>query len=272
MDQKKWLKWRQEGIGASDAPVIMGVSPWKKEAELLEEKILGNNKQKENPAMRWGKEMEPLAADYFTGKMGVIITEQKCVIHKTHPWMRATLDGINEEEKILVEIKAAKNLHEEVPKHYYPQLQHQMEVVGYDSMYYLSFNGIDGKILKVKKDPKYVQKLLEKEEQFWEKVMKKELPYLDMEKNQDWKEISERFLQVKREMKELKEEQDFLKSQFVLFADGRAAKGHGVSMKRGSRGGNVNEKKLKEETGVILDDYRGPSVSYWKYIQTKETI
>ena len=31
----EWLSWRREGIGASDAPVIMGHSPWQKESELL---------------------------------------------------------------------------------------------------------------------------------------------------------------------------------------------------------------------------------------------
>ncbi|MCJ7483244.1 MAG: YqaJ viral recombinase family protein, partial [Thermodesulfovibrionales bacterium] len=32
---EEWLSWRRNGIGASDAPVVMGLSPWQKAGELL---------------------------------------------------------------------------------------------------------------------------------------------------------------------------------------------------------------------------------------------
>ena len=34
----KWLEWRGQGIGASDAPAVMGENPWKSADYLLKEK------------------------------------------------------------------------------------------------------------------------------------------------------------------------------------------------------------------------------------------
>ena len=43
-DVDSWKEWRREGIGASDAPVIMGVSPYRKIGSLMREKILGEER------------------------------------------------------------------------------------------------------------------------------------------------------------------------------------------------------------------------------------
>lgn len=273
MDQQKWHEWRANGIGASDAPVIMGVSPWKKERELWEEKVFGKQVQKETAAMKRGKELEPFAVEFFMKKTGIFLDEQKCVKHPEKEWMRATLDGINEAEKVLVEIKSCKNLHEEVPKHYYPQLQHQMAVVGYDKMFYLSFNGEDGKILEVEKDEKYIQELIKKEEEFWKSVVEKIEPeplYLDMDGDINWREISERYIKVKELMKGLREEEDFLKSQFILFADGKAAKGYGVSCKKSPGRDFVDRDRILKECGIDINLYKKRGKPYWKYLICKK--
>lgn len=52
LDQRtdEWLMWRSQGIGASDAPVIMGVSPWSDPVSLWMEKrsfMETSNKTKE---------------------------------------------------------------------------------------------------------------------------------------------------------------------------------------------------------------------------------
>ena len=41
---KEWLEWRSQGIGASDAPAIMGENPWKRPETLLQEKCFGEEK------------------------------------------------------------------------------------------------------------------------------------------------------------------------------------------------------------------------------------
>jgi hypothetical protein len=56
---EEWLSWRRGGIGASDAPVVMGLSPWQKEGELLLLKTGQRLERPANDAMQRGKRLEP---------------------------------------------------------------------------------------------------------------------------------------------------------------------------------------------------------------------
>jgi hypothetical protein len=57
---RKWLDWRYEGIGASDAPAIMGENPWKSRQRLLLEKRSRRDAAK-NSRMNKGTTLEPEA-------------------------------------------------------------------------------------------------------------------------------------------------------------------------------------------------------------------
>ena len=72
MSHEEWLEWRREGIGASDAPVIMGVSPWTTPLQLWENKLLGKSGQLETSSMRRGKDMEKEARRHFEEQMGTV--------------------------------------------------------------------------------------------------------------------------------------------------------------------------------------------------------
>lgn len=257
--QQQWHEWRQAGIGASDAPVVMGVSPFKTINQLWKEKVLGE-KQEQNAAMARGNAIEPIALDFFVAETGHFVESQRCFEHPEKNWMRATMDGIDEKEKILVEIKSCRDLHDEVPKHYYPQLQHQMAVVGYPTMYYVSHNGIDGKILEVERDDEYIKLLMEKEEAFWEKV---QLGAKDMSGDENWKAIQERLIILSAQKAEIKEEESFLLSQAILFADGAPAMGEGIYLAHKTRRGAVDYKKIPELNSVDLEQFRREDVKYW---------
>lgn len=270
MDTEEWHKWRASGIGASDAPVIMGVSPWKTVHQLWEEKAFGKSNQTETPAMKRGKELEGPALEFFTLSTGIPMVEQKMCVHNEHQWMRATLDGINEEKKALLEIKSCGKLHEEVPKHYYPQLQHQMAVAGYEKMYYLSFNGTEGKILNVQRDDKYIEELIRKEKKFWNQVSNFEEPelsekdFVDKTNDIEWMERANEVAEVRRELKDLKEREAFLISELILFAEGRNAFGGEVRLTHASRKGSVNYSSIPQLKEVDLDQFRGESKQYWR--------
>lgn len=259
MNQQQWHEWRSQGIGASDAPVVMGVSPFKTLNQLWEEKVLGK-KQEDNAAMARGRELEPKALDYFMAETGYLMDTQVMRKHPKLDWMRATLDGINDEEEILLEIKSCRECHDEVPEHYYPQLQHQMEVVGYDKMFYLSYDGTNGKILEVCKDETYVKEMIAKEEEFWLRVKE---GAVDMSNDEHWKDIAIRYAHLVKELKELKDEEEFLKSQFILFSDGKPAVGHGVTLARKTRKGRIDYGQIPALVDTDLELYRKPDASYW---------
>lgn len=182
MSRQTWLEWRRHGIGASDAPIIMGVSPWKTIDQLWEEKLTAIDVQIENDNMRYGKEREEMARQMFERMTGHVMFPDRKYMHPTMPWLRATLDGIDIDEKIMVEIKNPNKkdhllaINKQVPEKYYPQCQHQMLVKELDRMFYFSCHGDDGQIVEVLRDELYIERMLERERLFWKCVEEKIRP------------------------------------------------------------------------------------------------
>lgn len=183
----EWLRWRKEGIGASEVPIIMGTSPWSTIAKLYSDKLELNPKPfTDNFAMQRGRENEPVARDLFEYEVGrkyPAITIESV----THPFMKASLDGYNKETHTILEIKVPGRadhklaIQGQIPDKYYPQLQHQLLVAGSDLAYYVSLDmsKFDGGIIvvEVKADKIYQRRLLRRAKYFWHHVVnKKELP------------------------------------------------------------------------------------------------
>lgn len=139
-----WHAWRKSGLGASDAPVIMKVSPYRTPYQLWEEKTGRASSAEDNWATRRGQEFEPrIRAEYellHDQPMPPTLCE-----HKEFPFIRASLDGMSADGSVILEIKCAgKESHEiaergEIPEKYWPQVQHQLLVTGASRCDYFSF-------------------------------------------------------------------------------------------------------------------------------------
>lgn len=182
MNHQQWLEWRRHGIGASDAASIMGVSPWKTVDQLWEEKIEAINKQEENDNMRYGKEREEEARQAFESMTGHIVFPDKKYMHSELPWIRATLDGIDLDEKVMVEIKNPNKkdhlvaCNHKIPNKYIPQCQHQLFVKNLPWMYYFSYYRDEGIVVVVERDQLYIDQMLEKHHKFWKCVQERIRP------------------------------------------------------------------------------------------------
>jgi len=172
---EEWLSWRRQGIGASDAPVIMGHSPWQKESELL---LLKTGQMKERPAngaMQRGKRLEPLARLAYVNHTGIDVAPM-CVQSLAYAWMRASLDGLSADGRHVVEIKCPGEKDHQladsgfVPEKYYAQLQHILAVTGLAEISYWSFRFDHTVLLKIKRDEIFITGLVEKEAAFWARV------------------------------------------------------------------------------------------------------
>ena len=135
---KEWHKWRSEGIGASEASIIMGVSPYKTRRKLWEEKTNPTppTDNKPNYIQQKGHDIE--------SKMRPIVELENFTKFPpvTLEWeenrrFRASLDGYDSDNKINWECKLlGKDLFDrfkeygEIPEKYYPQLMHQCLVSG----------------------------------------------------------------------------------------------------------------------------------------------
>ena len=170
----EWLELRKTKITATDSAVIMGISPWKTKQQLYHEKLSDDPPSPPNAYMQRGIDLEPVARELFIIKTGHKMVP-KVVIKD---WAMASLDGINLWDEIL-EIKCAGQkdhaiaMSGKIPKHYYPQLQHQMYVCNSEKAFYFSFDGIDGAIVEVQRNDEYIERMIDEELKFYYCLMNK---------------------------------------------------------------------------------------------------
>jgi len=254
----------------------MGVAPkgWGTPFELWEEKYLGKLKEKDSQAMKYGRDNEERARSEFERVMGVMVAP-KAVIHPNTPWIRANLDGIDMDNKIVVEIKCpgvkdhAVAVNKMVPEKYYPQCQHQLLATGLSGMYYFSFYGNEGVIVEVARDKNYIDKLLETESKFWDHVVRGIPPelteddYICMEDNKKWKNFSNELRHIREEKKALEERDGVCLEALKNLSQGRSAIGYGLKLKKQICDGAVDYSKIPELQGVDLKSYRKKSFEKW---------
>lgn len=142
-DRASWLKARHKGIGASDAPVILGLSPWASPYSLWCEKINPPMDLDSNLAMRIGADIEKTISEIYQKETGHRLTNPgryTISSHADYPWMLATIDrdaahvdgfdgeGVAEIKNV-TEYKLG-DWKEGAPLLYQVQLQHQLAVTG----------------------------------------------------------------------------------------------------------------------------------------------
>ena len=90
----EWLEFRKNRIGASDASVIMGASPWKTPLELWKEKIGLQEESYTSMAMQAGKDLEEIARPIVSNVLNCDF-KPAVYVHDEYNWMMASLDGID---------------------------------------------------------------------------------------------------------------------------------------------------------------------------------
>jgi len=90
----EWHRWRQQGLGASDAPVIMGEAAFKTPRMLWSIKTGRLQEAAVGLAARRGHELERLARRVYERQTGTQM-EPLCLVHDEREWMRASLDGLS---------------------------------------------------------------------------------------------------------------------------------------------------------------------------------
>jgi putative phage-type endonuclease len=172
---------RKKHIGASDAPIILGTSPWCTPHKLWERKLGIAEEVEETPAMRRGSIMEPEARKAFELATNLEVFPQ-IIYHTEHKFMMSSLDGLTLDGSAAVEIKCpGKKAHSmalkgKVPEYYIPQLQHQLSCLGIEKIYYYSYDGNDGVVLEIDRDDEFIEDLIEKEKVFWNCIESKTPP------------------------------------------------------------------------------------------------
>lgn len=269
-----WLEFRKGKIGASDAPIIMGVSPWCSPLQLWERKLGIASDQPESYAMNRGKALEEEARHAFQTLTKISVIPQ-VVEHNSIPWMIASLDGLSFCNKYAVEIKVPGREDHElalkgvVPPKYVPQLQDQLEVTGLDMIYYYSYDGKNNACLEVKRDQPYINKMMVELKKFHKCMVTCTPPELserdyNIRNDDEWKFFVDRWIEDKHNLAcwEAREMQS--RKELIEASSSRNSKGFGVKVQKIMRAGSVNYSDIDILKGVDLDQYRKPASESWR--------
>jgi putative phage-type endonuclease len=251
---------RSKGIGCSDLPAIMDVSPWSNPYKLWKEKVTGKSEQKDNAAMKYGRETEPLIRELAEKKAGFSLNPE-VVFHPKKPWMWASLDGYNPDKKVIGEFKTANKddhlltISGKVPEKYWPQVQGQMEVVGSRVLLYCSYYDGDLEVLSVAHDPDYCAEMMAKADAFWECVALEKPPegYICAKDNQEWNDTAQELDVVKSQIKALSEQDKALIEKLKGLSEGFSTVGNSFMFEKTEVNGNIDYKAAIE---AYLDGLR----------------
>jgi len=271
---QEWLDLRKNHIGASDAPIILGQSPWKTSFQLWEEKLGLRPSPQMNAAMMRGHELEPIARQAYNDYTGNC-AEPEVVFHPEHKWMMASLDGISLDRSVIVEIKCPGQKDHDVagsgkiPDKYYAQLQHQLATINLNLLHYFSYRDGEFHLVEVERDDKFIKKMLAKEGKFWQQLQDFEPPALDdrdfvQKEDQNWQTLAQQWSAANAELAEIKAKEKELRDALIQQANNQNCHGFGVKVQKVVRKGSVDYKAIPELEGLNLDKYRKSPVEAWR--------
>src|ERR1700687_3045362 len=247
---------RRQFIGGSDARIIMG-----KDEKALHR--LWREKRGETAALdlsgvlivQLGLVTEDLNRRWYELNSGHRIADiQRHAVHRTIPWMAATLDGLVKETGAVFEAKFMlpwSFSEEAAAEKHMAQLQHNMLVAGTKQAVLSIING-GGKWLElsIEADPIYQTILIAAEKAFWRAVKTGETPVLfdceppkprieavrvvDMNASNSWAEFAALFCETREAYLDHERAKSELKG--LMPEDAKEAMGHGIRAKRSKSG------------------------------------
>ncbi len=281
----EWHIFRKAGIGASDAPVIEGLSPYRTKRELFFEKSGSSIKSEEDPTKEYifamGHKVEGLIRKEFQELTHSDI-QPVCMVHPKFDYIRASLDGFDPklgvlEAKLVGQEVLARAREGDLPSHHYSQMQHQFAVSGAEVGQWFGHDGKkSGALVEVRANAEYIKRLLDLEHQFWVDVKSGKAPALS---DRDYLELDNDALLISlRDAKELAENAEAqykaIKDQVVAKYKHPKISGAGLKLFRVTRQGSLNllsvpeiataadAAKAKLEAAYI-ESFRGKGSESW---------
>ena len=271
-----WLDWRRCGVSASDAAVILGVSPYKSRWQLWSEKsgIVKEPDLSANPHVLRGVEQEDDARNQMEQALNDAPLLPVCAEWEQNPILRASFDGLTKDDvpvelkcptqKVYDEVKTLKDKSEGYRRAFY-QVQFQI-LVADSAMGWLCFyrQGLPLLPVCIRRDDGLIQQLQQEAIDFWNLVKEGDEPdkdpnpdvYVPEEKQErtQWQQLAMAYRQRQQRLDKLKDELDAGKSHQKqlqqqlqqLMGDFKAGECDGLRIFRSTCSGTVDYQKALE--------------------------
>ena len=257
----EWHALRSRMIGASDAPIIMELTPprWKTPYELWEVKM-GLSEQKETWAMSHGKEMEPEARRAYEIEVGDVMFPS-VEISQEFPWAMASLDGMNLERTRMVEIKCPgqeaheKALKGEIPTYYQCQMQFQMMVTGLEVADYWSYRHGSGVLIQLKRDDDFIVKMIFACQEFYQYLVDNQPPplserdFIDLGETTEglvWALIADEYFNLRHARMFAEKMEEEAKKRLIAASEGKSTKCAAFKFTKSYRKGKIDYDAIPE--------------------------
>lgn len=178
-DRKAWLEARRTGLGGSDMGPVMGASAFKTTPmDIYNSKVLPVVDSDPTPDMERGRVLEPVAVELYKQQSNRMVRRQPMRRHKEHDWMIGDIDRQQiktERGPGVLEVKVprsrtvAKLKAEGLHLQYSLQIQHYLEVFGYDWGTFCLLDADNWKLLKwdIERDHEIGEMIVESGQKFW---------------------------------------------------------------------------------------------------------
>ncbi|MDR9499948.1 MAG: YqaJ viral recombinase family protein [Hydrogenovibrio sp.] len=303
LDQNLWLKYRNLGIGASDAAAACGLSPFKSQLELWMEKTgriePAQPSDTEDSPLLWGSVLEPIVAEHYAKRTQSKVRRVNAILqHSKCQWMIANLDReVQGGEVSILECKtagvhSAKHWANGVPEYIQLQVQHQLAVTGFEAAdVAVLIGGQQLQIHRVRRDEELIANLIQLEQTFWQRVKSDTPPaadasassdralrqlypqdnheLIDLSEDRPLNQAYERLLSLRGEIKALTKEEAAIKHQLQqAMGDASIArlKAGRVSWKRSKPATAFDHKAFQEEHPELFGDYQIPKMGTRRFL------
>ena len=173
----EWLELRENMITASDIASAIGESQYESIDSFIKKKVL-RTKWAGNAATQHGTLLEPFVRDLYDQRTGRKSHEIGLVQHREYSWLGASPDGVTE-DGLLIEIKCplTRKIEAKVPKHYWPQVQLQLEITDLEECDFIQYRpASEGKaeefvIVRIVRDREWFQRNLAAMKKAWDRIV-----------------------------------------------------------------------------------------------------
>lgn len=276
----EWLQWRKSLLTATDAAMLMGVSPYVTPYKGWQRKIGQIEEQAVNSAMLRGQRDEPRARKMFIEEYGINMTPC-CIQSETYNFLGASLDGISDCGQYLLEIKsqnvdAIKQLG--IPEHHMFQMQHQLLCTDNTAKkcFYVTIWGNEIYTIEVFPDEAWSKDYLIKSMDFWERIIFFDPPlmspkdYKDMTEVNSWKSYSDQYIKLCEQIKTLEELKESYKSELINLCGNESGFGCGIKVLRRTTKGRIDYESIPEFSQIDMEKYRKKASSTWTIMLDKK--
>ena len=264
----EWLTWRRNGIGSSDISVIMRSNPYLTPLQLWEIKC-GYKEVPINNAMRHGIENEPRARQWMNAYFEMNLVPL-CVEDADHPEFRASVDGYDEANHTLCEIKCpisetvleGVKIAKSIPDYWYDQVQWQMMLTG-TSQALIAVWDYREKMCHTMEIPYCAEKILEmkkKAKEFWNHVKMGQPPKAESKdyilvEDPELEGLLDSYKDLDEKQKVFSKQKDEIKKKILEYGNDTSFTAFGYKMTYRSPRTSYDMEKMKKD-GIPIEEYK----------------